>query len=138
MNLSISACKAPHWRANAFESAIHGPKLTQFHSRSYGSAVDTFSIILETQTPTKTLRHYTRYHPEDRWFYCHFVLDDDALEAATDSAAFHAIASTILAALKKSLRKLKNKDFNAELFQSDLSAYFDQIISTNKTNATVA
>jgi hypothetical protein len=138
MNLSVSACKASHCRANEFERAIHGPKLEQFCSRSYGSAVDTLSIILETQSPAKTLKHYTRYHPEERWFYCHFVLEDAALDAPSKKASFQAMATTIFEALKKSLRKLKKEDFNAALFEAEFSAYLDQCISTLDTIETTA
>lgn len=96
------------------------------------------SIILETQVPKGTLKHYTRYHADNRWFYCHFVLENEALNLPSDKDAFQAIAATILGALKKSLRKLKKEDFNTALLEMDLTAYFDQCFSTLTTNKTSA
>jgi hypothetical protein len=133
MKASISACKAPHWRVKAFEAAIRGPGLRYFESRSYGKAVGMLSIILETQNPAKTLRHHTRYFPKDRWFYCHFILEDQAVEVDPDAAAFQAMASTIVEALTKSLRKIKKEDFDATSFVLDLAAYFDEVFAPDRT-----
>jgi hypothetical protein len=137
MNLSISSQKACHWRTSAFEQAIHGPGIDVFRERSYGSAVQMVSFILETQNPQCTLRHHTRYFPDEHLLYHHIVLAEE-LERDDDKSVFEAIAATIQAVLRKSLRKVKNADFESSRFEADLMQCLHECIEKRIAHGNMA
>ncbi len=84
-------------------------------------------IIFQTQNPAKTIKHYSRYFPEEHQLYYHIVLGDE-LELLDQKAAFKAIALTMQAVLKKSFKKVKGLDFNSGVFETDLMAYIGERI----------
>jgi hypothetical protein len=127
MHVSISSDKACHWRTSEFEKVIHGPKIESFRERSYGDALQMVCVILETQNPQRTLRHHTRYFPEQHCLYCHVVLSEE-LEQEDERSVFEAIASTIQTVLRKLFRKAKGEDFDSSRFEADLMQYLDECI----------
>jgi hypothetical protein len=125
VNVTISSCLAQD--VVDFQKAIEGPHIEYFRSRAYGGGVEAVWIIFELQNPAKTLKHYSRYFPEDRMLYYHIPLADE-LELLDQKAAFKAIAITLQAVLKKSFKKVKGQDFNSSLFEADLMAYIGERI----------
>ena len=127
MKVSISSCKALEQDVIDFEKAIGGPKIEYFQSRDYGIGVEWVGIIFETQNPAKTLKHHSRYFPEEHLLYYHIVLADE-LELPDKRAAFKAMALTIQTVLRKSFKKVKALDFDSGLFEADLMAYIESRI----------
>jgi hypothetical protein len=125
VNVTVSSCKALEQDVIDFEKAIGGPKIEYFCSRTYGGGVESVWIFFQTQNPAKTIKHYSRYFPEERQLYYHIVLADE-LELLDQKAAFKAIALTMQAVLKKSFKKVKGQDFNSSLFEADLMAYIGE------------
>ena len=88
------------------------------------------AIIFELQNPRKTLKHHTRYFPEEQLLYYHIVLADE-LELPNKADVFKAIAITLQATLRKSFKKVKGQDFDSSLFEADLMAYIGERIGVN-------
>jgi hypothetical protein len=128
VNVTISSCLAQD--VIDFQKAIKGPKIEYFGSRTYGGGVESVWIIFELQNPAKTLKHYSRYFPEDRMLYYHIPLGDE-LELLDQKAAFKAIALTMQAVLKKSFKKVKGLDFDSGVFEADLMAYIGERIGVS-------
>jgi hypothetical protein len=125
VNVTITSCLAQD--VVDFQKAIKGPHIEYFRTRTYGGGVEAVWIIFELQTPAKTLKHYSRYFPEDRMLYYHIPLADE-LELLDQKAAFKAIALTMQAVLKKSFKKVKGLDFNSGAFEADFMAYIGERI----------
>ena len=125
MNVSISADKALHDLTLRFIEVISGPKIESFRTQAFGAAVGTVSVILELQNPEATLKHHTRFFPEQRWIYCHAVLDGEL----DSENPLRAIADTIHAVLTRAFRKAKGADFDSSAFLNTLAAYLETKIA---------
>jgi len=134
MNVSISADKALHDLTLEFVEVISGPKIESFHSRNFGPAISTVSVMLELQNPEATLKHHTRFFPEQHWIYCHAVLD---VELDSEQPR-RAIATTIQSVLAKAFRKAKGVDFDSAAFLNELGEYLTTRIAGSVSHGRVA
>jgi hypothetical protein len=134
MHVSISADKALHDLTLEFVKVIAGPKIESFRMQSFGPAISTVSVILELQNPEATLKHHTRFFPEQQWIYCHAVLD-----AELDSEQpRRAIAETVQMVLAKAFRKAKGADFDSSAFLNELDEYLATRIAGSASHGRVA